>query len=135
MAISEEELESAPEEILPAQVARERGFPTYTWPCVEFNFRYIRKGKTNTWTAMPEMRHVAESENGYGNSDSSIVLWRPEVESDKHAVNVRILQEYDPRLRDPRDQPGLLQALTEEARRRADERFKDRHRKAVIERD
>src|SRR4051812_31105144 len=53
----EEELEPAPAEILDAEVARQKGFHTDNWPRLEFNFRYIRKDKTNTWTAMPELRH------------------------------------------------------------------------------
>jgi hypothetical protein len=133
--VPEAALEAAPDEILPAEVARKRGFSTHNWPRLEFNFRYIRQGKTNTWAALPELRHVAEGENGSGVLGSAAVLWKREPGGDMDIANLTVLLEYDPRLRDPRDHPGLLQALGEEARRLADERFKDRHRKAVIERD
>jgi hypothetical protein len=119
--VPEANLEPAPEEVLPAKVALQRGFFTEYWPRLEFEFRYIRKDKSNTWTAMPEFCHVLKGENGIGAKGYATVLWKPEAVGDENGANVSVLLEYDPRLRDPRDHPGLWRAMREEARRVADE--------------
>jgi hypothetical protein len=130
----EEDLEPAPAEILTPEAAKERGISTHNWRRLEFNFRYIRQDKTNNWTALPELRHVAEGEHGSGVLGTAVVLLDREPEGDKNVANITVVLEYDPRLRDARDQPGLLRALTEQARKMADESFLRRQRKAVIER-
>jgi hypothetical protein len=130
----EADLEPAPDEILDAEVVRQKGFRTDNWPCVEFNFRYIRKGKTNAWTAMAELRHLVEGEDGNVRTGYATVLTKWDPTGDKNVADITVWLAYDPRLRDPRDHPSLWQALREEARRLADERFQDRHRKAMIER-
>ena len=133
--VREEEMEPAPDEILTPEAAEQRGISTHNWRRLEFNFRYIRQDKTNTWTALPELRHVAEGERGSGVLGTAVVLWDREPDGDKDVANITVVLEYDPRLRDVRDQPGLLRTLTEQARKLADESFLRRQRKAVIERD
>jgi hypothetical protein len=133
--VPEEELERAPAEILSPEAAKERGISTHNWRRLEFNFRYIRQNNTNVWTALPELRHLAEGEHGSGVLGTAVVLWDREPEGDKNVANITVVLEYDPRLRDARDQPGLLRALTEQAQKLADESFLRRQRKAVIERD
>ena len=53
-------------EILPAQVARERGFSTQNWPRLGFEIKYIRKGKTNKWVATVEPGDQIRGVTGQG---------------------------------------------------------------------
>jgi hypothetical protein len=133
--VPEEDLELPPKEILTPDAALERGISTEDWPRLEFDFRYIRNGKTNTWMAMPEFCRVLEGEDGSGVAGYATEWWKPRAAGKENAASVIIDQEYDPRLRDPRDQPGLWWAMREEARKFADKLFTAEYPKAVIKRD
>ena len=132
----EEILEPAPEEVASLGRSRCRKDSIRTtgraWNLTSGIFARVRR---TIGRRLPELRHVADGENNNGYLGYAFVQWKWEPGGDKDVATATVLLEYDPRLRDPRDQPGLLQTLTEQARRLADERFKDRHRKAVIERD
>ena len=133
--VPEEELELPPKEILTPEAALERGITTGDWPRLEFDFRYIRCGKADTWMAMPEFCRGLEGDDGsraFGYVDE---WWKPRAGRNENAASVIIDQEFDPRLQDPRDRPELWRAMREEARKFADKLFKEKHRKAVIERD
>jgi len=133
--VPEEDLEPAQEEILTPTPARERGITTGYWPRVEFDFRYLRNGKTHTWMAMPEFCRVVDSEEGSEATGPATDRWRRGAAGEEKVASVTIDQEFDPRLRDPRDRPELWWAMREEARKFADKLFKDKHPKAVIDRD
>ena len=133
--VPEEDLELPPQEILTPEAALERGITTGDWPRLEFDFRYIRTGETDMWKAMPEFCRVLEGDEGsraFGYVDE---WWKPRAARNGNVASVIVDQDFDPRLRDPRDQPELWWAMRERARKFADRLFQDKHRKAVIDRD
>ncbi len=131
----EEELEKAPSDLLTGEEARRQGFTTDNWPRQEFAIKYVRKGKTNHWTATLEVGRVVEGAPISGVMGFSTARWEPEPPGDETFEIVTVLLEYDPRLRDVRAHPVLWPAMVEEAQRLADRYFQSEHRKAVIERD
>jgi hypothetical protein len=133
--VAEEDLERAPADLLSGEEAIRRGFSTDNWPRQEFAVRYIRKGKTNHWTAALEVGRVVEGAHVSGVMGFSSARWESPSPGDEVIEIVRVLLEYDPRLRDVRADPVLWPAMVEEARRLADRDFQSEHRKAVIERD
>jgi hypothetical protein len=133
--VAEEDLERAPADLIVGEEASQRGFSTDNWPRQEFAIRYIRKGKTNYWTARLEVGRVLEGAYVSGVFGSSATRWEPEPPSDEIVEIVTVRLEYDPRFRDVRADPVIWPAMVEEAQRLADRSFKYRHPKAVIERD
>jgi hypothetical protein len=133
--IPEDDLEPAPE-ILAPSVATERGFATQNWPRQAFNFTYRRGKGSNSWT----VKAKAGERLGRGRARGAVAYttgrWESEpVGSEDHAI-VSVLLECDPRLVGPRspDDP-VWRAITTEARQLANEMFKSRHPKSVIEED
>jgi hypothetical protein len=133
--VAEEDLERAPADLLSGEEAIRRGFTTDNWPRQEFAVRYIRKGKTNLWTATLEVGRVVEGAHVSGVMGSSSARWESPSPGDEVIQFVTVLLEYDPRLRDVRADPVLWPAMVEEVQRLADRDFQSEHRKAVIERD
>jgi hypothetical protein len=131
----EEELERAPAELLSGEEASRRGFTTDNWPRQEIAIRYVRKGKTNHWTATLEGGRVVEGAPISGVMGFSRPRWDPEPPGGDEFEIATVLLEYDPRIRDVRADPVRWPAMVEEAQRLADRSFKFEHRKAVIERD
>jgi hypothetical protein len=134
--VVEEDMEKAPADFLPAEEAKQQGFSTDNWPCQEFDIRYTRKGKTNTWSATLEVGRVIEGRHGAsGVIASSPSSWESKSPGSERFGTVTVLVEFDPRPRDPRANPVIWPAMVEEAQRLADRSFKYQHPKAVIERD
>jgi hypothetical protein len=133
--VAEQDLERAPADLLSAEEARRRGFTTDNWPRQEFAINYLRKGKTNHWTATLRVGRVVEGAHVSGVMGYSSARWESPSPGDEVIKIVTVLLEYDPRLRDVRADPVLWPAMAEEARRLADRYFQSEHRKAVIERD
>lgn len=133
--VPEDDLEAAPE-ILPPNKATERGFSTHNWPRQAFNFSYHRGKGSNTWTVKLTSHQSIGSGQARGAVAYATGSWGAEpVGSEDHAI-VSVLIECDPRLTGPRspDDP-VWRTITDEGRQLANEMFKSRHPKAVIEND
>jgi hypothetical protein len=133
--VPEEDMEKAPADLLTGEAARQHGFSTDNWPRQEFAIKYIRKGKTNHWTARLEIGRVLEGAYVSGVMGSSTARWESESPDGGMVEIVTVLLEYDPRFRDVRADPVIWPAMVEEAQRLADRSFQYQHPKAVIERE
>jgi hypothetical protein len=133
--VPEENLESAPREILTPEAARERGISTEYWPRHEFAITYLREGNTHEWASCTKGGLVLEGVNARGPVGYSTARYGSESQDDENFAIITVLLEYDPRLRDPREAPLIWRTMAEQARTLADKWFKAQHPKAVIEPD
>ncbi len=131
----EEDLEAAPKEILTPEAAKERGISTGYWPTHGFDIAYIREGKSSNWAAIMQGGLAHEGVGSRVSVGYTTARYGSESPRDENFANVTIPMEYDPRLRDPRENPVTWHAMLEEAQRLADRWFKTKHPKSVIERD
>jgi hypothetical protein len=123
--VPEADLETPPP-IMTAEVARENGVSTQNWPRQGFHATYKRSKDDQVWRssltpvtskAVPPMAMGPRGLVYAGGTDLEIV---------------RVDLEYDPRLADPRDDPGIWTALAEKAQEIADLVFKAKHPKAKV---
>jgi len=131
--IPEDDLEPAPE-IATAEVARKNGFSTQNWPRQTFQVTYVRSNRTNGWRVSLKPTLRLRGVTSTGAVASATARYASESPDDERFEIVTVLLEYDPRLDDPQSDPDVWSSLTADARRLADEMFKARHPKAVVER-
>ena len=97
--VPEDDLEPAPE-IVHAHLATKRGFSTQNWPRVGFEVKYIRKGKSNDWSATVQPAEGVQGiKKATGVVGLSTARWEGETVADENHAFVLVLVEADPRLR------------------------------------
>jgi hypothetical protein len=133
--VPEEDLEMAPRGFLSLGAARKNGISTEYWPRYEYDVTYVREGKSNNWTVDTKGDRRHEGVRIRGQVGYSTSRYEPEPPGHEQFAVITVLIEYDPRLRDPRDDPAIWRAMIDEARSLADQGFKAHHPKAVIKPD
>lgn len=132
--VPESELRKEDEILGSHTAASDLGYAVQNWPVQVFEVRYRRAGGAGDWTAVTERGEILEGTKARGAVAITTARWASDSADDENWALVTVFIEFDPRLRDPRIgyQPGLWEAMTEEARHLADARFKRRYPKAMI---
>ena len=111
-------------------------YPEIASPRLSFTVTYYRDGETNHWTATVKRGRVYRMQ-AKGAVSYSTALWSGQARSDEKFANVSVLVEIDPRFAHPGllDLPDMKRMTADQARKLADEMFKQYHPDAVIEHD
>jgi len=101
----------------------------------EFNITYIRKKKTNEWTATTKRGQLYSGVKAKGAVGYATGRWEGEREGDENHAIVTVLVECDQTMCDShsRVRPTALPVMTATARELADRMFRTRHQDALIE--
>jgi len=101
----------------------------------EFNISYVRRQKTNAWTAMTKRGPLYRGVKAKGAVGYSMGRWEGESEGDENHAIVTVFLECDQTMCDnhSRVRPTAWPAMTAAARQLADRMFLSRHPDAIIE--
>ena len=101
----------------------------------EFDITYIRKQKTNKWTATTKRGQLYQGVKAKGAVGYTTGRWEGEREGDENHAVVTVLVECNQTMCDShsRVRPTAWPAMTATARELADRLFKTRHQDALIE--
>jgi len=101
----------------------------------EFSTTYLRRQKTNRWTATTKRGQLYSGIKAKGAVGYTTGRWEGEREGDENHAIVTVLVECDPTMCDShsRVRPTAWPAMTATARELADRMFMTRHQDALIE--